>query len=79
LDTHGPELGNKATACTGILNGGIVNNALEGSAGFFFDGRFIAITEPGFCPVFSFFFCERTKNRLCHWSEKQAFYKRQRL
>jgi hypothetical protein len=41
-----------------------VNNALRGSVGFFFDGRFSAITEPGFCQVFSFF---PAKERKTDW------------
>jgi hypothetical protein len=52
LDTHGPELGGGAAVCTTILSSGVVNNALRGSAGFFFNGGFNTMAEPDFVSVF---------------------------
>jgi hypothetical protein len=52
LDTPGSELGGKAAGRTTILSGGVVTKTLRGSAGFFVDGGFNAMTEPDFFPCF---------------------------
>jgi hypothetical protein len=54
LDTPSPELGSKAAACTTILSGGIVSNALRGSAWFPFDGGFNTMTRSVFHAVLLF-------------------------
>jgi hypothetical protein len=63
LDTPSPELGSKTDVYTRILSGSIVNNALRGSSGFFFDGEFSTMTGLDFLSRVFMMLCVLTLSR----------------